>query len=203
MKKIVILTLLSAIGFHFCAKNETSKPRQEKSAFVDLKNGYETAVPDSFSLSGGCYHWPAHPDNTDTSYIKISYKGQRIIFGDFVEIGEPIQNDSDFKSFCIGRGILASAADGPDGGTYCENIDSGLVRINPCGVRYAEIYLRKFITFLDSDTNFIAGPYFFIDISNAKKKQAIYLDYRPNDGSPSEEQIYVSKEIIKKIRLIN
>lgn len=202
MKKILLIILLSIIEILPLVKNDSSNTQTDKSSFIDLKNGYKITVSEDFSLKGGCYHWPTHPDNTDTGYIKILYGEKRIIFGDFEEIKNPIKNDSDFMKFCIERGILSSSADGPDGGTYCENIDSGYVKENQYGVRYAVIFLKKFETYHDSTTNYIAGPYYFIDISNEKRKQAIYLDCRPNDGLPSVEQLNVSKEIINSITLI-
>jgi hypothetical protein len=175
--------------------------RTNKSTFTDLKNGYEITFLKDISLRGGCYHWPTHTDNTDTGYIKILYGEKRIIFGDFEEIKNPVRNDLDFMKFCTERGIWSSSADGPDGETYCENIDSGSVKVNHYGVKYAVIFLKKFETYHDSTINYIAGPYYFIDISN-EKKQAIYLDCRPNDGRPSVEQVNVSKEIINNIELI-
>jgi hypothetical protein len=202
MKKILIIILLPIIEFHPLVKNDSNTTQSDKSTFTDLKNGYKINVSKDVSLRGGCYHWPTHPDNTDTGYIKILYKEKRIIFGDFEEIKNPIKNDSDFMKFCIERGILSSSADGPDGGTYCENIDSGSVKVNQYGVKYAVIFLKKFETYYDSTINYIAGPYYFIDISNEKKKQTIYLDCRPNDGLPSVDQVNVSKEIINNIKLI-
>ena len=200
--KINLIIVLFIFNFYSSIEINPGNASPDKTTFTDQKNGYEIIVPKDASLTGGSYHLPAHPDNSDTDYIKISYRGERIIFGDFEEITDPIQSDSEFLKFCTKVGILSSSADGPDGGTYCKNIDSGFVKVNRFGVRYAEIYLNKFKTFHDSITNYIAGPYYFIDISGKKKKQIIYLDYRPYDGNPSVIQLNVSKMIINNIKLI-
>lgn len=200
--KVNLIIVLFIFNFYSIKEINKSNTSPDETTFTDPKNGYEIIFPDDVSIAGGSYHLPARPDNSDTDYIKISYHGERIIFGDFEEITDPIQSDSEFLKSCTEIGILSSAADGPDGGTYCKNIDSGFVKLNRFGVRYAEIYLNKFETFHDSTTNYIAGPYYFIDISGKKKKLGIYLDYRPYDGHPSVTQLNVSKKIINNIKLI-
>lgn len=200
--KINLLIVLFIFSFYPLIEIIPGNTSSDETIFTDPKNGYEIIFPNDVSIAGGSYHLPTSPDNSDTDYIKISYRGERIIFGDFDDVTDPIQNDSEFLKFSTNVGILSSSADGPDGGTYCKNIDSGFVKVNRFGVRYAEIYLNKFVTFQDSTTNYIAGPYYFIDISGKKKKQLIYLDYRPYDGHPSMTQLNVSKEIINNIKLI-
>jgi len=172
---------------------------QDKSMFVDYRRGYEIPMPINTSLRGGCYHWPTHPDNTDTNYIKIMYQGKKIIYGEFTDIPFP---KTDFRKYAINLAIGRSAADGPDGSTYCKNIDSAKVKRNKYGVAYVELFLRRFDEHNGKTQSEIVGPYFIIDISSEHLAQSLFLDWRVSD-KPTKIQVGVSRSIAENIKLLH
>jgi hypothetical protein len=172
---------------------------QHKSIFADSSRGYLIEYPNSFSLKGGSY--ALHPTKVDTNYIAFFYDGKRVLFGDFNKIDQ-----SDFKSHAINLTIGWSAADGPNGSTYCKNIDSVKIEKNKYGVIYAELFLRKISekyrkSKSEIEKSEIVGPYFVVDISTKNKRQSLYLNWRAN-WKPTLIQTKLSKVIVDNIKLI-
>ncbi|MFH0991776.1 MAG: hypothetical protein V1799_17345 [bacterium] len=168
---------------------------QERSIFVDSRRGYAIEYSDFFSLKGGSYS--SNPAKVDTHYIAVIHNSQRILFGEFDDI---LADFTDFRSNAINLAIRCSAADGPDGSTYCEDIDSAQVKRNKFGVTYVELFLRKRAEGLGGPRSEIVGPYFVIDISFGNIKESLYLDWRPN-WKPTSIQTRVSRSIVENIKI--
>jgi hypothetical protein len=157
--------------------------------FVDSALGFVIQHPSSISLISK----PDYPG------IVVHSNGKRIIFIDDYEI---MPGQSDIRSFATEIAIQSCAADGPDGSQWAEDIDSAIVKKNSHGVTHVELHLRKLETFQLNSRSEIVGPFFVVDLSSAKRRHCVMLDWRP-DWKPTAIQISACRSIIENITLLN
>lgn len=169
---------------------------QQMPTFVDQQRGFAIEYQGMFSFKPGSY--ALNPSDADTHYVAVFHSGERILFGDFDEISPQLSN---FRSHAIRLCIGSEVADGPDGSSWCEDIDSAIVRQNRFGVTYVELFLLKRSEGIDGSESEIVGPYYVIDISTKRSRQSLFLNWRPN-WSPTKYQIDASRAIVENLRLI-
>jgi hypothetical protein len=179
---------------------------QNKSRFIDARRGYEIILPTNVTLEGGSYALSPKSADADTDFVIIKYEGKKILYARFAESYREFQSNEDFRRFAVAVAVEFSQADGPDGSSECKNIDSGFVKQNRFGVPYAEFYLRQFINMSTKDTNFITGPFRYIDISRrAISKRGIpvimYLDWSKH-YQPNSDERKLGAKIINNIKFI-
>jgi hypothetical protein len=190
--KILPLFLLITLS------TQPSISAQDKTPYNSAAYGFSFDYPSSYRLKrfGDGYF-----DVLRERKILLRGSVEDLSFKVFIRESKPTYDV--FRSFARERCKVPCGADGPDGSTYCETIESEREFVSPNGLRVLEFYLtmtrENYAENTSEQTS--VGPVYLVDISWKNRPLALMIS--PGHGVlASESTKRVALELIDSLRLV-
>jgi len=189
--KIPLLFLLSTLS------TPLPTSTQDKTPYQNAEYGFTFDYPSTYRLK-----------RFGDGYFDILTEGETLLRGSVedtsfkVFIRESKPTDDVFQRFARERCKIPCRADGPDGSTYCERIESEREFVSTSGLRVLEFYLTMTRENYAENTEERAevGPVYVVDIS--RKNRPLALMITPRHGVLCSESLKeIALELIESVRL--
>lgn len=188
MKHCYILLFLLQISL--------SQNSQSGTPYIDSVRGFRIPPVQNVQIIKSNYN----PDGVSgKEYLDILFKNKTTIYGDFIDGDEYSDN---LTKTSIESIVTSQVTDGPDGSSWCRNIDSFQVKTSRNGIKYVKFYLMCYSSsyVYNKTDSTVSGPFFTVDLSNLKRKQILYLDIRSSWPS-AKKQYQIIDKIIEGITI--